>query len=178
MSLVHILFLDLNIHQVVTYIYTRGGCGCGGCRLINPAVLSDEGHDISNQRSLDCILKSLFRLTQKQMKQESSGLTALCEGNPPVTGRFLHKGSVMWKTFPVLTSYMCTPFAHQVLSHIDIWWGTHYTSWQAWEAWEGMPHNWQNSHVLKDDLLRGRQKANLSSEVQNMAWELYNLYQL
>ena len=49
-------------------------------------------------RRLDCLLNPLFR--RKSMKTSKLRDNVLCEGNPPVTGGFPHKGPVTRKMFP------------------------------------------------------------------------------
>ena len=60
----------------------------------------NETQGISIQLSLDC----LFRLTLKVTPKHHT--TGLCEGNPPVTNGFPHKGPVMRKTLPCLGAIM------------------------------------------------------------------------
>ena len=57
--------------------------------LVNQRPLQwhhDECHGVSNHHQLDCLLSRLFRRTSK--KTPKLRFTGLCEGNPPVTGRF------------------------------------------------------------------------------------------
>ena len=47
--------------------------------------MSHKRHEVSDNRSIECLLNNLFWLTPKTQK---STLVALCEGNQPVTGGF------------------------------------------------------------------------------------------
>ena len=53
---------------------------------------------ISTYRSIECLFNRLFRLITKEHKM--SALLALCEGNPPVTGRFPSQRPVTQNMFP------------------------------------------------------------------------------
>ena len=57
------------------------------------SVTLRERHDISNHLRHEGLIKSLFTLISK--KYQSLALLALCEGNPPVSGGFPHKGPVI-----------------------------------------------------------------------------------
>ena len=61
-------------------------CSCNAVITINITVMSHEHHDISDHRSLERLLNSLFGLTSK--KHQRSALLPFCEGNPQVTGGF------------------------------------------------------------------------------------------
>ena len=62
-------------------------------------VMSQERHDVSDPRPLECWFNILFGQTSK--KQQRSALLALCEVNPSVTDGFpSHKG----KCFHFITS--------------------------------------------------------------------------
>ena len=58
---------------------------CGQSQGDSETVMSIERHDISNHCEFDCLLNSLFRLTEKK-KNQSTTLLALGERNPMVTG--------------------------------------------------------------------------------------------
>ena len=58
----------------------------------------NERNAISTHRCLDYLLSRLFRCRSK--KTSKLHVTGLCEGNPPVTGGFPHKGPVTRKNFP------------------------------------------------------------------------------
>ena len=58
----------------------------------------NERDGVSNQRRFDCLLNRLFGRRAK--KTSKLRVTGLCEGKPPVTGDFPHKGSVTRKMFP------------------------------------------------------------------------------
>ena len=64
----------------------------------------NERDGVSNNRCLDCLLKSLFRVRSK--KTWKLRVTGLCEGNPPVTGGFplqtasdAENVSIWWRHF-------------------------------------------------------------------------------
>ena len=58
----------------------------------------NERDGVSNHRCLDCLLNRLLRRRSK--KTSKLRVTGLCEGNPPVTCGFPHKGSMTRKMFP------------------------------------------------------------------------------
>ena len=58
----------------------------------------NERNGVPNHRRLDCLLNRLFRRRSK--KASKLRITGLCEGNPPVIGRFPHKRSVTREMFP------------------------------------------------------------------------------
>ena len=57
-----------------------------------------ERDGVSNHRRLDCLLSRLF--SRRSKKISKLRVTGICEGNPPVTGGFPHKGPVTRKMFP------------------------------------------------------------------------------
>ena len=62
----------------------------------------NECEGVSNHQLLDCLLNHLFkRITNRSSTHR---VTGLCEGNPPVTGGFPHKGPVTRKCFRLMTS--------------------------------------------------------------------------
>ena len=70
-------------------------------------MTSHERFGVSNNRYLDSLFKSLFRLRTR--KPQSFPLLALCEGKPLLTGRILsrrasnaesHGDVIKWKHFP------------------------------------------------------------------------------
>ena len=58
----------------------------------------NERDGVSNHRRLDCLPNRLFRRGSKKTSKLS--VTGLCEGKPPVTGGFPHKGPATRKMFP------------------------------------------------------------------------------
>ena len=63
----------------------------------------NEHDGVSNHQPHHCLLKHLFRCRSK--KTSKLPVTGLCEGNPPVSGRFHpHKGPVTRKIFHLMTS--------------------------------------------------------------------------
>ena len=73
------------------------------CKHYCDVIISDGD---SNHRRLDCLLNRLFRRRSKKTSKPS--VTALCEGNPPVTGGFPSQRSgdaedvSIWWRHPVL----------------------------------------------------------------------------
>ena len=65
----------------------------------NAGVSNDCNHAVSNHKQFDCLFKSLFRPATKKTDHRST-LTALCEGNPPVTSELPQKLSIIQKRFP------------------------------------------------------------------------------
>ena len=58
----------------------------------------NERKGVSNHQRFDYLLNHLFR--RKSKKTSKFRVTGLCEGNPPVTGGFPHKGPVTRKMSP------------------------------------------------------------------------------
>ena len=99
----------------------------------------NERDSVSNHRRLDCLLNRLFR--RKIKKTSKRRVTGLCEGNPPVTGEFPHKGPVTRKMFPfddVIVFIYSTPptanlptvwcilfiesvFQQYTFQHVNVW---------------------------------------------------------
>ena len=80
----------------------------------------NECDGVSNHRRLDCLPNRLLKRRSK--KTSKLRVTGLCEGNPPVTSGFPHKGSVTRKK-------------------VSIWWRNHGWTWYvkfgvAVEIWE------------------------------------------
>ena len=88
----------------------------------------DEHDDVSNHQLLDCLLNRLFRLRSK--KTPKLCVTGICEGNPPVTGRFPHKRPVTRKMFPFndvimelpVYSPLHLPYALRYTHEFDVRW--------------------------------------------------------
>ena len=57
-----------------------------------------EREGVPNHRRPYCLLNRLFR--RRSRKASTLRVTGLCDGNPPMTGGFPHKGPVTRKMFP------------------------------------------------------------------------------
>ena len=95
----------------------------------------NEHKRVSNHRRLDCLFNRLFRHRSK--KTPTPCVTDHCEGNPPVTGEFPHKGPLTRKMFPMMrssngnifrvTGHLCGEFTshrwnpHTKASDAEIW---------------------------------------------------------
>ena len=79
-----------NIPNVVT--------GCVTSTSVSLQWRHNEHDGVSNYRSHDCLLNSLFRRWSK--KTPKFRATGLCDGNSPVTVNSPHKGPVTRKMFP------------------------------------------------------------------------------
>ena len=85
-----------------------------GCRSV---WRHSERDGVSTHQRLHLLLNRLFR--RKSTKTSKLRITCLCEGNPPVTGGFPHKGPVTRKMFPfedvIMWSIQCRFRAYVIL---------------------------------------------------------------
>ena len=88
----------------------RKSSSCHGVMLPKPPryacirTASNDRHGASNCWLIACLFNSLFRLTTKKHKRPA--LLSLCEGNPLLTSRSLHKGTVSREMFSLNDAIM------------------------------------------------------------------------
>ena len=108
-----------NFDGILSYIELRLGLRFYINFIVLPTVTSNK---VPNDRPNDCLLKSLFRLTTRQISKIRI-TSPLCEGIHRWSVDSLHKGPVMHEAFPCRDITMKIIYTSNWLSHFKLGFG-------------------------------------------------------